>query len=282
MEKYINTWQNSPEDVLRQDRQYLVIEEWREPNAQHIPPIHNHFFTEIEFIAEGSCVQKINGHTISCESGSIVLMFSRDVHEYVSFSENTHLYSLCFADDMLPRKLADALYAKNTALSAKLPSEISKDVQRCFAQLLQEKFQNKSFGAVFSKSLISEIVVQVLRHTNTAAFGIRNALLGEALKYMRENYTQGILETDVAKHIHVTPQYFSRLFKTELNISFQMYLRNMRLEHAIMLLRTTNLSVAHICLECGFNSFSNFTKIFKKRFGILPKDVRKKQVEFIS
>ncbi len=276
MEKYINTWKNSRENVLQQESHFLVDKEVWGPEDLPIPPIHNHIFTEIEFVAEGDCVQKVNGHTIPCKSGTIVFMLSRDVHEYLSFAKPTLLYSLCFADDMLPKEITDVLYAKNTAFTATFNSEECENVKQCFEKLLVEKENNEQYGKLLVQSIITEVLIKILRQTDNSDLKIGNAILRNALKYMRENFRHPITLIEVADFVHVTPQYFSKLFKTEINITFHEYLRNMRLDYSMMLLNTTNMSVTEICMDCGFNSSSNFTKIFKERFGVLPKDVHKK------
>lgn len=50
------------------------------------------------------------------------------------------------------------------------------------------------------------------------------------------------------------------------------YLRDCRLDHAVDMLRNTTMSTAGVAEACGFSTPSYFTKVFKKRFGVLPKD----------
>ena len=274
MKKYINAWRNSPEVVLQQECHFLAKKEIWTPEDGPIPPILNHIFTEIEFVSKGSCVQKVNGHTIKCTEGSVVLLLSRDVHEYVSFSEETHLYCLCFADDVVPKELRELLYTKNTAISVLLDEDARAKVLNCFQQLLTEKNDPQLYGKLLTQGIITEIVVHILRGTQVYEHKISNSLLEKALKYIQDNFKQSVSLNDVAHHVHITPQYFSKLFKAEVNITFHTYLRNMRLDHAMTLLNTTSMSVTEVCMESGFNSVSNFTKIFKERFNVLPKDVK--------
>lgn len=274
MKQYINAWRNSPELVLQQECHFLAKKEVWMPEDGPIPPIHNHIFTEIEFVSKGSCVQKVNGHTIECTEGSVVLLLSRDVHEYVSFSEETHLYCLCFADDVVPKELRELLYTKNTAISVLLDEDARLKVINCFQQLLKEKKEPQLYGKLLTQGVITEIIVHILRCTQVCEHKISNSLLEKALKYVQDNFKQSVSLNDVAQHVHITPQYFSKLFKTEVNITFHTYLRNMRLDHAMTLLNTTSMSVTEVCMESGFNSVSNFTKIFKERFNVLPKEVK--------
>jgi len=68
---------------------------------------------------------------------------------------------------------------------------------------------------------------------------------------------------------------FSRIFRHATGTSFLAYLRNVRVEHAKMLLRTTNLPTAQIAINCGFQSPHHLIRSFKKVTGHTPGDYRR-------
>lgn len=274
MKDYINTWKISKESVLSGENHFLAeVKDWT-PYVTEIPPIHNHIFTEIEFIAEGKCDQEINGHFIECQTGSLFLMFPHDVHQFVQFREKTRIYSLCFADDVLPRELLDLLFKKSASLYTQLTGNALSNIQNCFEKLLQENKNSRLCRNLLIKNYISEIVVEILRQADDLSFSISNPTLRSALTYIRENFKESLSLEQLAQKSHLTPQYFCKLFKNNLNISFHEYVRNIRLDYAMMLLSTTEMNVTEVCIESGFNSLSNFTKNFKERFQISPKEVR--------
>ena len=51
---------------------------------------------------------------------------------------------------------------------------------------------------------------------------------------------------------------------------------DLRLEHSVNLILTSNLSITEICYECGFENLSWFYKQFVKKFGLTPVEYRKK------
>lgn len=83
---------------------------------------------------------------------------------------------------------------------------------------------------------------------------------------------------DVANHIHLSQAYTSRLFKEETGFNFTEYLADKRLFEAKKLLKDTRLSVGQIAFETGFNSISNFNRVFKKLVGLTPTAFRQKFV----
>jgi AraC-like DNA-binding protein len=79
----------------------------------------------------------------------------------------------------------------------------------------------------------------------------------------------------LADRAHVSPRHFSRSFRRVFGETPHQYLLTRRLERARHLLRTTDRSVAEICLDVGFTSVGSFTSTFTRRVGISPTTFRK-------
>jgi AraC-like DNA-binding protein len=78
----------------------------------------------------------------------------------------------------------------------------------------------------------------------------------------------------LAREAHVSPRHFSRSFRRVFGETPYQYLLSRRLERARHLLRTTEMSVAEICLEVGFTSVGSFTTTFRRHVGISPTTFR--------
>lgn len=97
-----------------------------------------------------------------------------------------------------------------------------------------------------------------------------------AVKYIKQNYMKEITLEEIAKVVAVTPNYFSRLFKNELNQNFITYLTYVRIEAAKELIRTTNKNISDVCWEVGYNDPNYFAKVFKKTTGVTPSEFKDK------
>ena len=75
---------------------------------------------------------------------------------------------------------------------------------------------------------------------------------------------------EVAAHVHVSPEHFSRLFKAETGRTFISYLNDYRLAQAKRLLDETSLKVFQVAEQVGYASLSYFSKLFKDAYGINP------------
>lgn len=100
------------------------------------------------------------------------------------------------------------------------------------------------------------------------------SLIKETLKYIDKNYNRNITLEDVAKYIHLNPQYLSRYFKKTMNMNFIDYISKLRINSSKKLLAETDLSINSIALKVGYMDSSYFCKVFKKIEGISPHKFR--------
>lgn len=80
--------------------------------------------------------------------------------------------------------------------------------------------------------------------------------------------------------LHITPSYFCRCFKDYTHQTFKEYVMALRLDYAMRQIKTTDKSITEICYESGFSTSAYFSKVFTKRFGKTPKEIRKTKIDF--
>ncbi|HEV7483574.1 MAG TPA: helix-turn-helix transcriptional regulator [Solirubrobacterales bacterium] len=83
-------------------------------------------------------------------------------------------------------------------------------------------------------------------------------------------YAEPLGVDDLAGAAGLSRAHFSRQFRRAFGASPHAYLLTRRLERAAALLRTTDNSVAEICLAVGLQSVGSFTTSFKRAFGKTP------------
>lgn len=94
--------------------------------------------------------------------------------------------------------------------------------------------------------------------------------------YLEKNYMDVNLSAQsMAERFHITPSYFSRIFKEHCGRAFPDYLSGLRLEKArAMLLEQPDRSIQSVCEAVGYLSSSYFTSMFKKKYGMTPSKYR--------
>ena len=72
----------------------------------------------------------------------------------------------------------------------------------------------------------------------------------------------------------VSSAHFSRTFRATFGETPHQYLRRRRVERAMFLLRTTDMSVTEICYQVGFASLGTFSRTFSDVVGVSPSTYR--------
>lgn len=92
--------------------------------------------------------------------------------------------------------------------------------------------------------------------------------------YIDAHYQEEIRIETLSGMVGMTPNALSRFVKQRTNRSISNYINEVRLGHASNLLADSTMTIAEIAYECGFNTISNFNRIFKNLKQITPKEFR--------
>lgn len=96
-----------------------------------------------------------------------------------------------------------------------------------------------------------------------------------AKHYIGQHYADSELSVEsVCTHLHLSPAYFSTLFKREEGMSFIAYVTNVRMERAAHLLLESDDKTYLIAEKTGYTDPNYFSYVFKRRFGISPSKYR--------
>lgn len=101
-----------------------------------------------------------------------------------------------------------------------------------------------------------------------------NNLAKEIIKYIDYYYYEDIDLEMLAAKFYVSKDHISRIIKKETGESFIIYLTNIRLEKALVMLKNPTLKLHVIAEKLGFNDVSYFSKVFKKHYNISPNEFR--------
>ncbi|MEF2966688.1 Ada metal-binding domain-containing protein [Paenibacillus sp. M1] len=99
-------------------------------------------------------------------------------------------------------------------------------------------------------------------------------LVRDVISFLINHYKQKLVLRDIAAHVGVSPFYLERLFKRETSETPRTYLEKIRVDKAACLLRSSGLTNLEICYEAGFQSPSNFYKIFQRLKHCSPNEYR--------
>lgn len=105
--------------------------------------------------------------------------------------------------------------------------------------------------------------------------GDRITSLKGMMDFIQKHYSEKITLKDIAKSQNISEATCNRLFHRYLNQSPTAYLIDYRLTKAKELLTYSTYNMTEIAERCGFNGSSYFSEMFKKQYGMSPRDYRK-------
>ena len=91
---------------------------------------------------------------------------------------------------------------------------------------------------------------------------------------MEQNFQRDLTVEELADVCKLNRSYFSKVFKESMGCPPQEFLIRMRLSKATELMKTSRSSIGDIAVACGYPNQLHFSRAFKKRYGISPREWR--------
>ena len=142
--------------------------------------------------------------------------------------------------------------------------------------------ENHPSKDLFADLLLQELIIRILQ-TESKSRTIQKSYtdpnserLAYVIQYIRENLTEDLSVETLSAKAYMSVASFHRAFKHELGASPNEFIIEERLRVAESLLRDPDLSIKEAYLASGFNSFSYFSRIFKKKKKQSPTEFKEK------
>jgi two-component system response regulator YesN len=96
----------------------------------------------------------------------------------------------------------------------------------------------------------------------------------KVLAIIEEQYQEELTLKRISDELHLNVMYLGQLFKKETKRSFSQFLNQHRMEKAQSMLLHSEKNINEIADEIGYNNSTYFSKMFKKMYGVSPKEYR--------
>lgn len=100
--------------------------------------------------------------------------------------------------------------------------------------------------------------------------------MNRVYEYIMSNYLAEISLSDAAAVACMNEAAFCKYFKKRYNKTFIQVVNEIRISYACRELMKDDTNITEVCYQSGFNTFSNFTKTFKKVTGTSPREYKMK------
>ncbi len=253
-------------------------------------PIHCHHEYELNFTAHAAGVRRTVGDSSEIVGDyDLVLITSPDL-EHVweqgdCVSTDVREITIQFTEDVLP----ESLLVKNQFASIRRMLERARcglafplpAIMRVYNQLDALATRKKGFPAFLAfMGLLYELsLCDDARPLSSSAFArveTRNESrrVERVQRYIAAHFHEDVRLETLAELVGMTPVAFSRFFRQRTGHRLSDYIIEQRIGAAARQLVDSTQPISEICYDCGFNTLSNFNRLFKQRKGCSPKEFR--------
>lgn len=224
---------------------------------------------QIFYMGDSSSEVTVNGQKYHTPADSIYLMYPNIPYliEFSSQQESTH-YWIHFDD---PGHLQNKLQLLKTDFYQFTGVEIFKRyMELALAFRAHEEFQISAHS--FLVNFLETYIDHCFQKPKMTDSFSEKVLL--AINYLRKNYTNEIALDILADEVHSSPEHLIRLFKKAGLPSPMAYLKELRINRSMELMKSTNLSFKEIGDQVGIPDQYQFSKLVKKITGKNSKAIR--------
>jgi AraC-like DNA-binding protein len=251
-----------------------------------MPRPHMHSQVELNFVLSGAMTYWFDGRVMELTAGRLALfwgMIPHQVTECVADSNFVVLYVPMAAFLELPTlsELRSSIF-RGAVIEA---MDIKPYDRQMFLQWREDLLSGDTQLEQIVKDELSARVRRLdregwrdLRELSVQATGTghlghdhdRAVRVENMARFIGEHALEDISAEDVAKAAGLHPNYAMSLFKKAVGLTIKQAITRHRLDMAQSMLIATDLPVATIAFDCGFNSLSSFYTAFAQRFDRSP------------
>lgn len=234
----------------------------------------------IHFVLSGSGFYSVNESTWHLEPGQMFLIYPGDAVTYGADEHNPWTYAWIGIRGMRVDSILKECGFSRTKLIQPAPSE--KNVMECIDNMLDHK-ELTTAGSMHRESSLLKLLALLMEHHAELSRKkgkqekytySSNVYVGLAIDFIHCMYNHNIGVTDIAENIGISRAHLNQCFQKELNLSVQKFLIDYRMHKAANLLLSTEMSVKEISNLVGYDDQLTFSKAFKKKFGMSPKNYK--------
>lgn len=248
-------------------------------------------FSELVIVMKGSAKHIVDDEKFFIKKGDVFVISNDTFHGY----EETENFRICnvmyqpeilFSSDYDVKKNAgfhalfvlEPYFTKEYTFKSRLMLK-PKDFDRInlLIDFMVSEYENKFDGwqTILGANFMTLVTMLSRLYSFDNKPGKCNLInIAKSISYMESHYIEDIPIDVLAEISHYSPRHFTRIFSETYNTTPLNYILSLRINKACSLLKENSLTISNIALQCGFNDNNYFSRIFKKRIGLTPKQFR--------
>src|SRR6478735_1478046 len=280
------------EKFLNQDNMIMIRKHTRFVDF----PKHKHNYIEINYVYNGELNQKVGNQKISLRQGELLFLNQHIEHEIQACAEEDiiinfiiqpkffdFIFSFLNTENRISNFLINSLYnsTQNGQFLYFKVSEVESIqdlIKRIIIEIMSPAFMSESTIKLYMGLLMVELIKHADKAEHTEDYPVQHYLIVESLKYIDEHFQSASLY-ELASKLNQPDYALSKEIKKATNYTFKELLQEKRLIKAKELLESTDIPIASVIDQVGYDNVSYFYRIFKNKYNQTPKQFREHLVK---
>lgn len=259
--------------------------------TQGYPILHRHNYIEFIFVIEGTGVEEINGTSYPLEQGTLSVILPFQHHKImVDEKESLKYYCVAVSMDFLMYNAAMTkffsemleLFNRNKALF-RFEENAYQSLLASLENMLSEYGFKKPWWKETIKANLTTIFVSLHREIQETKFqtkqelGVidKDQLIWEIIQYVYSHFEEEISLKQLSTKFNLNGTYISSRIKEVTGQNYYDFLTDLRLRHAISLIRSSDMKLMDIAQVSGYHSYRSFVRAFHKSYRKSPYEFKK-------
>lgn len=239
---------------------------------------------EIVYLHTGTLRLQIKHKHYTVQSPALILLNELDDCVLQPVGDTCLRYYLCISLEAASNRIRDeelgaVLHKRHPNACPVIPAgPFQNELMRIFSASVEEYKRKLVYSDQRQMALLIDLLVLLCREMSHNRSEInRNSIsnIREIQSRIENSYFEKISISALAAEYYMSVSYLSHLFKRTTGYAVIEYLTKCRLSQAKKLLLNTQMSITEIAYATGFLDSSNFSRLFKKKYGLSPTEFRK-------
>ena len=250
---------------------------------KNVPPIHFHSFYELFYLSNGSFRINFEQNFVDLKKDELILLAPKIAHSSFLDGEDSSRYCINFSFEKNNLKTEFSLY---NILAQRLPTEylyskngisVYESIKKIVENVTCDNHLKISF--YFHQFILNLLNLAGYLTSVTPEEVLLDTSVSRTYKIQRiitAYYMEDISLEFIAMHLHLSTRQLNRIVQDFYGCTYREIITRTRLKSAANLLETGTSTVSEISTQVGYRSLRGFYSAFKKYYGCLPTEYRKK------
>lgn len=240
-------------------------------------------YWEFPIVTDGTVLHKINGQTEKLIMGDCYLIRPDTEHSYSICEGNYKIINIMITDvglqdliSVLHPSIYEYIGNFNSNIKLSLSNNAIEDFSKTVYKIQNSYYDNSETFNIFLKLMWMDAIKHIYQHHLNSQSNYPS-WLNNFLVTVKNPHNLALSIDELYKFTHFSHSHLIKLFKKYTGQTLKNYMLHVKMNHVAKLLQTTNLKIVDIANEVGYNSLSQFNKVFKDIYHTTPSNYRNNQ-----